>query len=152
MGIKLTLTLPLFAILMSACASGGTYVKAHSGDDVPREQLGLLKPVTFVRILSIDGDSKKTFSVEGFLGRKDYEIGLKPGVHQVLIAYESVAFKSANPVSLTFRVEAGRKYLVKTNAIEKSWKPTIVDVTSRPECWGVNAEISFRSDCDWSRP
>jgi hypothetical protein len=140
-------TFVLATLLVGGCATGPVYLRAYAGEEVPPSQLALLKPASGIRILSLDGDKSKAVSPSQSFGNTNYEIGLLPGAHAVLVSYNSGNAYSTSTMSRAFNVAAGRRYLLRANVVKSplSWNPAVVDVTERPECWTVLADTLFGS-------
>lgn len=141
---------PLFALLLlvtilCGCASAPVYVKWYGGEQLPPGQQALLKPASSVKIVSIDGDTSKAISASQAFGNTDYEIGILPGTHTVVVSYNSGTAFSTSTLSRTFVVEGGRRYLLRANVVKfpLGWNPAVVDVTDRKECWTVLADTVF---------
>ena len=140
---RLTLVAAMF-LGIPGCGVQKTFIKAYEGPDLPAEQVALVKPQLEIVIKSIDGDPSKQLTVFGKFGSTDADIALTPGEHRFVLAYNDVRHVSrvysVADINFTFRVQAGRKYLLKAALpSERTWRPEIEDVTGRPELWCITA-------------
>jgi len=130
---------------ISGCGIQKAFIKAYEGQDLPAEQIALVKPQLGIVIKSMDGDPSKQLTVFGKFGSTDADIALAPGSHTFVLAYDSIrhvsSVRSVADITFTFRVRAGRKYLLKAvlPSDYSTWRPEIEDVTDKPELWCITA-------------
>lgn len=119
------------------------YVKAFSGKDVPDSKKVLLKPAEGVIIHSIDGNQKEKIVSTQSLGLVEYDIGLLPGAHSLVVSYYDGNLSSRLKSDLQFQSEAGHRYLLQFEITDYGgWMGgrglfKFTDVTGRKECWTV---------------
>lgn len=137
----------LWVCFLTSCSTKPSYIKMHPNESLPTSQVALLKPVAYVKINEID--SKET-SIEphGQWGTTEYEIELLPGNHVLKLSYSSGTEHSLSDYEMSISLEANRKYILKPGKSSKreswwkspdvSWKPELVDVTGKDECWTIS--------------
>jgi len=130
------------AVLMVGCATQPRFVKAYSGQEVPHEQVALLKPTHAVVIESIDGAFARDTRTALALTSVEIEVALLPGQHVVIAGYDNGYAGSTRPIELKFEARAGHRYLLRRNAQGGQWNPEIIDVTGREECWNMGTMLN----------
>ncbi|WP_299270922.1 hypothetical protein [uncultured Psychrosphaera sp.] len=140
----LNLRFTLLAVFLVGCSSTSKPIIVKTYNSPSVNKVALVKPVAFIRIEAIDDDhSYDIFPSGGFTN--EYEIEFTSGKHSLQVSYFNGANKSFGSVELSIDVEKGRKYIIRsiTNHSDGIWRPALVDVTNKPECWTLDVGTRF---------
>ena len=153
--MKVTILLASMLFLVG-CSAKPEYLKLHSQGELPKADVALVKPLAYILVNEIDG-VKTTINPSGpGLLITEYELEFIPGPHSIKVTYNDGVFVNYVDIELRATLEAGKKYIINPMTPKKfwwsrsgePWKPTLIDVTNRPECWTLKAETtSSIKDC-----
>lgn len=130
------------ASALAGCSSTPVIVKAYQGGAQAPQSMAVVKPVAFISIDKIDGLPYNIFP-SGQMVQSEYEVELLPGQHVFVVGYSDGVRDSSGSLQLQGRVEAGRRYILRPDVQRHAWKPKLVDVTSKPECWTISVGTTF---------
>ncbi|MET0333165.1 MAG: hypothetical protein ABW190_02760 [Rhizobacter sp.] len=147
MNLKIALSSLVFA-LTSGCATVHPPLKLYEGDLPQGQRPALLKPAYAVVIKSADG-REINLAATGTLNANEYELQFMPGRHVLEVNYNSGIMWSTVPRRMAVELQGGRKYVIRPTTIGHTWKPFLLDVTDRPNCWTVSVGVLLGpSGCD----
>lgn len=132
-------------LMVSGCGGQKLIVKGYQGADLPKEQVGWIKPVAGLHVYSIDGDKALRVLTTHAIGYYDAEIALPAGRHQVEIALANGVVSARQSRVIDIYVEPQRKYLFKYSVTFPEprkyymepgiWQVQVLDMTNEPEKW-----------------
>jgi hypothetical protein len=128
----------LLGLALAGCTTGiPGYVKAYRGDDLPKEQLALVKPIVGIIVRSVDGETTLAPKPNNALGFPDIEIALPAGRHRMDLDYAWNGLQNRRTVTVYLDARPGRKYLLTYDnaSYTTGWNPRFEDVTDAPERW-----------------
>lgn len=141
--MKSTLSTLLFCTtLLSGCASEYRHLKMYDDGVQLSQAPALVKPVAFVNIHAVDG-KKVSISPNTFLTTVENELEFLPGRHLLEVSYNSGSRVSQGTLPFQIRVESDRRYIIRPRVIENKWRPVLIDVTDRPQCWTISVGTSI---------
>lgn len=139
--MKLSLTiLGLLAALTSGCAQR-EYVKMYEGEIPGGLAPALVKPVAATEINGVDGGRFEIHPGAGL--STEYELEFAPGKHVLKVAYRGGTRESRGSVPLTIMLAPGRRYIVRPIVTGPTWRPALIDVTDKPQCWTLGVGTNF---------
>lgn len=138
---SLSILVTVAATLMTGCVSQPQYLKMHADELKPGESPALVKPAAAIRISSVDGKKFEIYGSGKFAGN-EYELEFLPGHHRLEVGFSSGTHYSEDRPLLIY-VESGRKYVIRPVITGQKWRPLVIDVTTRPQCWTVKVGTSL---------
>lgn len=127
----------LMLALLAGCVSSASHrVKAYTGDAVP-VNMALVKPLAFIAIRKVDTVPMDVDPSAGGFGTINIEMEFAAGEHDLQISYYSGVHRSGQPVTLKVNLEPAHRYIIKPVLGAGRWKPVLIDVTNKPECFSA---------------
>jgi hypothetical protein len=126
--------IPFMLASLSACSSTPTIVKPYPNKEISPANKVLVKPTAYIAIKGID---ELPFNIypSGEMLNGEFEIELPQGEHTFEVAYSDAGKSSTRNIKFPTRLEAGKRYILKADISNGTWRPKIIDVTTKPECW-----------------
>ena len=135
-------------LVLSGCGGQKLIVKGYQGAELPKEQVGWVKPVAGLHVHSIDGDKAIRVITIHSVGYYDAEIALPAGPHRLEVAYAEGSARSRESMFVDVVVRPQGKYLLR--AVFSRPESTgfflppatvrveVQDMTDEPEKWCAN--------------
>lgn len=133
---------------LAGCTANPIYMRAYSGSPMPKEKVATIKPAAFLKIHRIDSMTELEINPSGpGLYVTEYEIELPAGDHSLEVSYYDGMRKSLFRQQVNVTLLPNRRYLIRPVENEMRWKPVLIDVSDRPQCWTLKV-MSGTKGCD----
>lgn len=134
LAVKRVISLLLITII-AGCSSSGPMKAYDEAAVTDKSQLAIIYIPPDLEVESVDGVEQDTPFIEtGF-----NEVHVLPGKHDIELTYErfwggasSGYLISSNPVTITMKAEAGKKYIVKFHAPKDQWQAEMLISNLKP--------------------
>ncbi len=136
------------SLTLVGCSSAPVIVKTYAGENPGQQAKAVVKPASFIGVVSIDNQPYKIYPSHEFLNG-EYEFDMLPGEHTFELSFGNGGASSTRNLNLVKLLEPGKRYLLKPEVNGNSWRPKLIDVTAKPECWTFKVGTTFGPNgCD----